>query len=82
VYITVHDDESLDASNIYTITVNIDHTNHKPYYSGGDAATILPGWTVGSQPVAADLPKILISGFSDHDASDTPVFDATHTCTF
>lgn len=48
VLITVFDDASTEAHNTYTINVNIDNTNHKPYFNGSPADTVLDSWTVGS----------------------------------
>lgn len=83
VTITVEDEASTEAPNTYTITVNIDNTNHKPYFDGSAEDTVLEGWTVGSgEPDAADMPKILLSYFSDDDSLDTIAFDATYNCAF
>jgi len=78
--LTVSDDDSILNDNIYTITVNIDNINHKPYYSGTAEETVLQGWTVGSQ--SDPLPAIAISLFDDRDELDTIVFDATRLCEF
>lgn len=80
--ITVSDDASSEAANTYTIHVNIDNTNHKPYFNGVTADTVLDSWTVGSEPIATDMPKIKISLFADDDSLDTVVFDASRKCEF
>eukprot|EP00347_Sterkiella_histriomuscorum_P006962 403350773 len=71
---------NLEDPATYTITVNIDNINHKPYYSGTTEETVLQGWTVGSQ--SDPLPAIAISLFDDRDELDTIVFDATRLCEF
>ena len=48
VAVTVFDDASTEDPITYTINVNIDNTNHKPYFNGCAAQTVLESWTVGS----------------------------------